>query len=327
MAGMSDPEPRYILRSSLPAIHCAHFWKSGGRDVLLCGCEDGNVYSWDLETARTDGVPTLAAGAAQCLSLSSAGDLLVTQDRSGRVGLWSQGESAWTQLRSIALDYSGFCRVCVSGGGDDLLVCPQRVGTLEVYSAKTAGKVSALPSSGGDGPGKLGEVMTAKLVHLSGVPYVIAAYENCEIHLWDLRAEHSISKYLLPKCPIALEFDDTLGLGLCGNVSRKIPVFKLEKTGTFTTVAEIKLPAPGVSCVRMEPERKFVAVGCWNKTIQFISWKDKVASSPVQITVHKDVVQDICFSPWSVPSWESKCLMAACSKDSQVSLWDFLNVF
>ncbi|KAJ8895166.1 hypothetical protein PR048_000491 [Dryococelus australis] len=318
---MSDPEPKYILRAALPPIYCIHFWRSGTQDVILCGCEDGKVYAWDLETARINKVPVITAGSSLCMSMSSADDILVTQDKSGGVKLWSLGQSTWSTLHTIGLEYFGFCHVCISKEGSGLLVCPRHCGTLDVYAVKTAERCLTLKSASESQ--KLGEVMSVKLVFLSGIPYVLAAYENNEIHMWDLRGKSSVCKYQVPACPTALDFDDSSSMGLCGSVSSKISVFKLENNSTFTTIAEVKLQARGVSCIQIEPERNYVAVGCWNKNIQLLSWKNKVMCSPVSITVHKDAVQDICFSSWPVPSWESKGLMAACSKDSQVSLWDF----
>nr|CAD7577470.1 unnamed protein product [Timema californicum] len=261
-------EPVYTLCSEIPSVYSLLFWNNSDKDVILCGTKSGAVYTWDLDNARITNKPQFEIGTSPCVSLSDSDDILVTQDKLGSVKLWQETPCGWTEIKSFHLDHTGFCRVDVSNLYDNLAALPRHKGGLDIYNLKSYEKVTSLNDSDTDVYEQLGELMACKLITISGVTYVIAAYENEELCLWDLRKEGVVSKHKLPGCPTSLEFDNETGKGVCGNSSSQVPIFSVDKAGTFSTRSTVKLKCRGVGCIRMKPDKSYVVAGCWNKLIQ-----------------------------------------------------------
>nr|CAD7455140.1 unnamed protein product [Timema tahoe] len=238
-------EPVYTLCSGIPSVYSLLFWNHLDQDILLCGTKTGAVYTWDLNNARITNKPQFEIGMSPCVSLSNSDDILVTQDKLGSVKLWQETPCSWTEIKSFHLDHTGFCRVDVSNLKDNLAAIPRHKGGLEIYNLKSYEKVTSFNDSDTDIYEQLGELMACKLITISGVTYVIAAYENEELCLWDFRKEGVVSKHKLPGCPTSLEFDNELGKGICGTSSSKIPIFCVDKAGTFSTCPTVKLKCRG----------------------------------------------------------------------------------
>nr|CAD7602389.1 unnamed protein product [Timema genevievae] len=179
-------EPVYTLCSGIPSVYSLLFWNHLDQDILLCGTKTGAVYTWDLDNARITNKPQFEIGMSPCVSLSNSDDILVTQDKLGSVKLWQETPCSWTEIKSFHLDHTGFCRVDVSNLKDNFAALPRHKGGLEIYNLKSYEKVTSFNDSDTDIYEQLGELMACKLITISGITYVIAAYENEELSLVSL---------------------------------------------------------------------------------------------------------------------------------------------
>ena len=308
---LKPPDAAYVLREER-SVHSLLFL----RDKLLAGTEDGKISEWNLTTFRKEET-VLNAGTSACMTLKLLSNTLVTQERKGHINLWTPQESSWSISKFVHLDYYGFSRIDVAEDQGGIVACPKKNSEVEIYSLKSHSKILSFEKDKDDNV-TLGEVMALKVIHIRQEPYLLATYESGDVHLWDFRKQRAVSHLKYLNCPTAIDFSESTMTGVCGGVSNHLVFFKIDNTGSLVRILDEDVLNPGISSIKIRPDNKLVALGCWDGRLRLFSWK---SYKPLAgLTEHSAEVNDIAFSTGHALNF-----MAAGGKDRKISLWDIYN--
>ena len=108
---------------------------------------------------------------------------------------------------------------------EDILVVPLKNSSIGLFSQTTTEVEQELD------PKKLPECETKQLGSLMALKpltqdqkLILAAYENGDIALWDLKMKSILSWLKIESCPFTIDYDETLKLGVIGNPTDKLEV-------------------------------------------------------------------------------------------------------
>jgi WD40 repeat protein len=308
---LKPPDAEYVLREER-AVHSLLFLG----DKLLAGTDDGKISEWNLTTFRKEET-VLNAGTSACMALKLLGNTLVTQERKGHINLWTPQESSWSVSEFVHLDYYGFSRIDIAEDRGGIVACPKQHSNVEIYSLKSHSKILSFEKDNDDNVA-LGEVMALKVIHISQEPYLLAAYENGDVHLWDFRKQRAVSHFKCDNCLTAMDFSQITMSGICGGVSNHLVFFKIDNSCSLVRILGKDMLNPGIGSIKVRPDNRLVALGCWDGRLRLFSWK---SYRPLAVlTEHSAEVNDIAFSTEHAVSF-----MAAGGKDRKISLWNIYN--
>jgi WD40 repeat protein len=305
---LKPPYAEYVLREER-TVHSLLFLE----DRLLAGTEDGHISEWNLTTFRKEKT-VLYAGTSACMALKFLNNTLVTQDRKGHINLWTPQESTWNVSEFVHLDYCGFSKIDVAENLGGIVACPKKKSVVEIYSLKTHSKVISFERDKDDNVA-LGEVMALKLICINQEPYLLVTYESGDLLLWDFRKQHIVGHLKYENCLTAVDFSEVTMSGICGSVSSQVMFFNIDNNCCLARTQTKEIINPGISSVKIRPDNRIVALGCWDGRIRLFSWK---SSRPLAALVeHSAEINDVCFSRGHAAQ-----LMAAGGKDRKISLWN-----
>jgi len=308
---LKPPDAAYVLREETP-VHSLLFLG----DKLLAGTEDGKISEWNLTTFRKEET-VLSAGTSACMALKLIGNILVTQERKGHINLWTPQESSWSVSKFVKLDYYGFSRIDVAEDQGGIVACPKKNSDVEIYSLKSHSKILSFEKDKDDNV-TLGEIMALKVIHIHQEPYLLATYESGDVYLWDFRNQRVASHLKCVNCLTAVDFSVITMSGVCGGVSNQLVFFKIDNTCNLVRTVGKDILNPGISSIKIRPDNRLVALGCWDGRLRLFSWK---SYHPLAVlTEHAAEVNDIAFSTVHAVNF-----MAAGGKDRKISLWNIYN--
>jgi WD40 repeat protein len=308
---LKPPDAEYVLREER-TVHSLLFMG----DKLLAGTEDGAVSEWSLKTFRKEET-VLSAGTSACLALKLLNNTLITQERKGDVNLWTPEEACWSMSKFVHLDYYGFSRIDVAEDQGGIVVCPKKNSSFEIYSLKSHSKIMSFEKEKDDNVA-LGEVMALKVVHVKQEPYLLVTYESGVLHLWDFRKQNVVSYLKDENCVTAVDFSEVTMSGLYGSVSNYVVFFNIDNSSCLVRTRTKEIINPGINSIKIRPDNRIVALGCWDGRIRLFSWK---SYKPLAVlTEHTAEINDICFS-----TGHAVHFMAAGGKDRKISLWNIYN--
>jgi WD40 repeat protein len=308
---LKPPDAAYVLREET-AVHSLLFLE----DKLLTGTEDGKISEWNLTTFRKEET-VLNAGTSACMALKLLSNTLVTQERKGHVNLWTPQECSWSASKFVHLDYCGFCRIDVAEDQGGIVACPKKNSVVDVYSLKSHSKILSFEKDEDDNV-TLGEVMALKVIHIHQEPYLLATYESGDVYLWDFRIRRAAGHLKCVDCLTAIDFSEIMMSGVCGGVSNHLVFFKIDNTFSLVRTLGKDILNPGISTIKIRPDNRLVAFGCWDGCLRLFSCK---SYRPLAVlTEHSAEVHDITFSTGHAVNF-----MAAGGKDRKVSLWNIYN--
>ncbi|GAB0098923.1 guanine nucleotide-binding protein subunit beta-like protein 1 [Sergentomyia squamirostris] len=314
MAVLLPPDPVYSLRSAeMGPVHSVCF---DSCERLCAGAASGRVFIWDLQTNRCSSNFVVGSKPIIALYRDNRGDTLLSQEKGAKVKLWQLNNCGFVEIQQIETESVNFCRIDCSDE-KDLLLVPKNENNLDVHSTRDLSLIRKLEC-----PGSMGALMSAKVIN-SEVGHVLAAFESGHFVTWDLRQGQPMSMEKLDESPMALDYDVLTNRGIVAGPSDKIAIFSYQRPEMIPNRrSDICLKNPGVSCLRIRPDRKVFICGGLDGRIQVFSWK---SLRPLAVlTEHKKIILDIAFSAERVELWRAP-LMAVAGEDSQVTLWDLYN--
>jgi len=308
---LKPPDAAYVLREET-AVHSLLFLGN----KLLAGTEDGKISEWNLTTFRKEET-VLNAGTSACMALKLLSNTLVTQERKGHINIWTPQESSWSVSKFVQLDYYGFSRIDVAEDQGGIVACPKKNSNVEIYSLKSHSKILSFEKDKDDSV-TLGEIMALKVIHIHSEPHLLATYESGDAYLWDFRKQHAVSHLKCVNCLTAIDFSEITMSGVCGGVSNNLVFFKIDNTCSLVRTLGKDILNPGISSIKIRPDNRLVALGCWDGRLRLFSWK---SYCPLAVlTEHSAEVNDITFSTGHAVNF-----MAAGGKDRKISLWNIYN--
>ena len=142
---------------------------------------------------------------------------------------------------------------------------------------------------------------------------IVSGYESGHLVVWDLRSAKELSRTaVFDDMMTCIAYSPQLNKGLCGSVNETIVQWRLDDTGTCSSVNRRNITNPGLNNMAIRSDSKIAAAACWDFTIRIFSMRTLRPLAVLQH--HRDSVQCVSFS--------TDFYLAAGSKDHNISLWD-----
>lgn len=162
---------------------------------------------------------------------------------------------------------------------------------------------------------KLGEVQQLKLFDYKSSLFAAVVYENGSLTFWDTAKSEAVSNIkVTSETPMAFDFDEEKLQGVCGSNEKGVVFFKVDEQLKLTKLKEIEIMNAGVGCLRVRPDKKVLAAGCWDGKVRIFSWK--TCKLLAALDCHKASILDVAFTSVKQPS-----MLVASASDKKISLW------
>lgn len=267
-------------------------------------------------------IKTFQVGCNPCLSLHITGQYLITQDKTCTLKVWRLTDK-FDLVLCKEFNNISFCRICILEGSTTYIGIPQPNSQVEIciFSSKQLKlfRCCRFP----DENVKLGEVLHLKLFYIESHPYLAVVYESGMLIVWDFCDNVLMYDKITNDTPMAFDFDSINLQGICGTASKKITVFKFDNKWNIVKQKVLEIKNSGTGCLRIRPDRKIVAAGCWDGRIRIFSWKS--CKLLAVLNYHTESILDLYFSNFTISTWHSKHLLVAVASDKRISLWNIYN--
>ncbi|KAG1666421.1 Guanine nucleotide-binding protein subunit beta-like protein 1 [Nymphon striatum] len=342
MSPTSPPQPIFSLRGHRSPVKALSFLDNH-EDVAHCfvsGAEDGILKLWNINQAEVRIKGVITGTTAVCIVIhdtvtAHVNPISIHMVRACESMLHSYNTVCfrkfqytpatllWSDL-SIMVRTTYLMTKLYEQRTSGLTICKKKllvhpveekssIQMFDLSSSKTSHKFQ--PTD----PSKYGMVMCVKA--MNGTSYIITGYEDGTIALWDIRQQQIISELKVYKEPVmcldASITHSTCGIRLiAGSVNQEAVSLKLCAEKTLRE-ERIELPSSGISCCQIRPDNKIVCLTSWDGTCRVYSWKKLKLLG--LLDYHMDIIHCVKFSNFPIPQHGN--LLAAASKDSQISLW------
>ncbi|CAN6191652.1 unnamed protein product [Urochloa humidicola] len=211
-----------------------------------------------------------------------------------------------------------------SSGQNMMAIAGQESSQVELWDITSARKITSLPQSSSantkDHPTKQKGLCMAVQAFIpyksAGYVNILSSYEDGSTLWWDIRKPGlplSSVKYH-SESALSITIDGSCNGGISGGADDKVVIFTLDhQKGVFILRKEIELERPGIAGTAIRPDNKIAATAGWDHRIRVYNYNKGNALAVLKY--HSDSCNAVTFS--------SDCkLMASCSTDTTVALWE-----
>ncbi|RCV20005.1 hypothetical protein SETIT_4G020900v2 [Setaria italica] len=211
-----------------------------------------------------------------------------------------------------------------SSGRNMMAIAGQESSQVELWDITSSRKIINLPQSSNantkDHPTKQKGLCMAVQAFIpyesAGYVNILSSYEDGSTLWWDVRKPGlplSSVKYH-SESALSIAIDGSCNGGISGGADDKVAIFTLDHSkGAFTLRKEIELERPGIASTAIRPDNKIAATAGWDHRIRVYNYSKGNALAVLKY--HSDSCNAVTFS--------SDCkLMASCSTDTTVALWE-----
>lgn len=312
------PDPVFSLRCpEMGAVNSLCFHTT---ERLLAGTTKGNIFLWNLQTNRSP--LNFDVSNNPVTSLHHLPDMLISQEKGGRVTLWSMTNKSYVRQRTIEGEHLGFCRTALLCNNLFFYPCGENsVGVLHVNDLDMTPQMLVpddvqLP--------KLGSITCLKPFESASQIFLLAGYESGHFLTWDLSSGLVVDLLQLEADPMSVDYDPVTNRGVVGGPGDKLITISYKRQSMqLQRGADIAIKNAGINCIRIRDDQKIFSTGGWDGRVRIFSWK---SLRPLAVlTEHKNGgVMDIAYSEGKVNMWHAP-IMATAGMDGQISLWDLYN--
>ncbi|XP_050390593.1 guanine nucleotide-binding protein subunit beta-like protein 1 isoform X2 [Patella vulgata] len=304
------PDPLFILRGSRSAITCLHYQNTGsGR--LFSGCQEGEVYIWDLKTRRIKEMFDAHTKSSVLWIKSFECNKLITQGRDGFIKIWHNKNSKWNILEMYKCSSLVFCSsILFAHEGINYIAIPSNTASkVDIISVDSSQVVISLQPM----ESKQGMCMCLKYAGTSNnKQLLLIGYESGELQLWNIFSKTLMDQLsIFPESIMCMDFSEKYLKGMCGSVGNKLVTFKVadDKLIMDKTVEVVN---EGFNNITIRGDDKLIVTCGWDKSIRLFSLK---SLKPLAVLkYHKESVQCCTFT--------SDNILICGSKDKLISLWE-----
>ncbi|CAL5050633.1 unnamed protein product [Urochloa decumbens] len=211
-----------------------------------------------------------------------------------------------------------------SSGQNMMAIAGQESSQVELWDITSARKIITLPQSSSantkDHPTKQKGLCMAVQAFIpyesAGYVNILSSYEDGSTLWWDIRKPGlplSSVKYH-SESALSIAMDGSCNGGISGGADDKVVIFTINhQKGAFTLRKEIELERPGIAGTAIRPDNKIAATAGWDHRIRVYNYNK--GNGLAVLKYHSDSCNAVTFS--------SDCkLMASCSTDTTVALWE-----
>ncbi|PSN44706.1 hypothetical protein C0J52_11832 [Blattella germanica] len=304
-------EPVYKIKEESEVYSLCFPKKIHKNDFLLIGTANGMISFWDLKTFKKENCHSIGSG--PIMQMMCHEDKIITQDKLGNLTIWSVNNFTLQFERAVNVKYTGFCKFDVNSS-NDILATASENSTVKIFSLPQLSEYVVIERTCMEK--QFGMAMTLKMFSVNTNLYILVAYENEELVLFELLNRKEICSTKLQFCATTVEFDENTMQGACAGVTDKIVVFNIVKTDNIemkiNILGSIKIMNEGLSCLKLCPYNSHMMSSGLDGHIRVFKWKSM--RPVVVLPEHYDTVNVIAFSHVSK-------LMAVGSCDKRVSVW------
>uniref|UniRef100_A0A0A9D6R0 Uncharacterized protein n=1 Tax=Arundo donax TaxID=35708 RepID=A0A0A9D6R0_ARUDO len=205
-----------------------------------------------------------------------------------------------------------------------MAIAGQESSEVEIWDVTSARKIICLPqacsASATVHPTKQKGLCMAVQAFIpcesAGYVNILSSYEDGSTLWWDVQNPGlplSSVKYH-SESALSIAIDGLCNGGISGGADDKIVMFTLDhQKGTFALRKEIEIERPGIAGTAIRPDNKIAATAGWDHRIRVYSYNK--GNTLAVLKYHSDSCNGVTFS--------SDCkLMASCSADTTVALWE-----
>ncbi|XP_066376901.1 protein DECREASED SIZE EXCLUSION LIMIT 1-like isoform X4 [Miscanthus floridulus] len=345
------PEPVAVLRGHRAAVNDACFHPS--LPLLFSGAADGELRAWDNASHRTASSVWAHAGSAGVYSVAAGaglGNKIISQGRDGTCKCWAIEEPGLSRkpLFTVKTSTYHFCKMSLvkssfthatkSGSTCSASdVEPQRVSSENTECHGVNPTVApqehdqCTTSNGHNMLAIAGEESSqVELWDITSARKIVTLPQTCSANTTNHRTKkkglcmavqafipHESAGYvnILSRCAaLSTAIDGFCNGGISGGADDKVVMFTLDHPkGAFILRKEIELERPGIAGIAIRPDNKIAATAGWDHRIRVYNYNKGNALAVLKY--HSASCNAVTFS--------SDCkLMASCSADTTVALWD-----
>ncbi|TVU12840.1 hypothetical protein EJB05_46503 [Eragrostis curvula] len=322
------PDPVAVLRGHRAAVNDACFHPS--LPLLFSGAADGELRAWDTISHRTISSVWAHGGSAGVYSVAASaglGNKIISQGRDGTCKCWVIEEAGLSRRAIFTVKTSTyhFCKMSLvklpslshapqsSSSCSTSDVEPQRAIIEENTESHDVNSTESLKGH------EQGIISNGQNL------MAIAGQESSHIELWDITSARkmlclpqtcnaNMTDHPTKQKALSIAVDGLCNGGISGGADNKIVMFTLNHLkGTFTLRKEIELERPGVAGTAIRLDNKIAATAGWDHRIRVYNYNNGNALAVLKY--HSDSCNAVTFA--------SDCnLMASCSADTTVALWE-----
>ncbi len=147
----------------------------------------------------------------------------------------------------------------------------------------------------------------------AGATSILTAYEDGSVALWETSTWKQVSKLKCHnECVMAMDFHGEINKGFSGSALDTVVQWEISPSRELKLVSEAKLTNPGVSCIKIRPDGKLLALGGWDNQGRVLGSKKMKALAV--LSYHSQSVQCLEFL-------KDNTLVLG-SKDGMISFWN-----
>ncbi|XP_065663581.1 guanine nucleotide-binding protein subunit beta-like protein 1 [Hydra vulgaris] len=307
-----DPDPLFILRASSP-ITSLSFSFLNSVEVLITGSQNGLIEVWNLSTKRT--MLHMLTGAHEILYaniMHSEDFYLVGHNRSGLVQFFKIEDSKFCLQHSLLVHNVGFASIN--------FVKEKDVFWLAYPSSDSEVSVTAVDFNAFTGNGviytmkpdiKVGMVMKCILFLRDCILYLICAYEDGSVSLWNVFESSMLHQEKVYEDPV-MSMDTDGRKIITASTGNKIHFYNIDENFHLIQIKEYETMSSGYSVLSIRSDKKIVACGSWNGVVRLYSWKKMKLLAILKY--HNKGISSIVYS--------SGNLIGIAARDGKISIWD-----
>uniref|UniRef100_A0A1B6D3P9 Uncharacterized protein n=2 Tax=Clastoptera arizonana TaxID=38151 RepID=A0A1B6D3P9_9HEMI len=312
--GKTPPDPLYTIKSNMASIHSILLRIADNKELIYASTENGKVHIWNLKTCRE--INIINIGSQPCLSVNYFNSNFITQEKCGNIKIWSEVEnSCWILQVIVPLTYVGFCKFCL---GPDSIICPEENSAVTIRSLKG----DILEKNSFDKTKNNGNIMFLKYENILSEDFIFILFESGTLKVWKRGSAEVSELKLTDDCPMALDFDGQ-SRGIIGTSGSNLIEFYFIDKAKLSAGKSVPITNPGVSCVKIRPDKRIFIAGCWDGRLRFFSMK--TLKLLAVLDQHQSCIQDVVFSISPVTSLKCKYLCVAGGQDKKITLWNLFD--
>ncbi|XP_051113705.1 protein DECREASED SIZE EXCLUSION LIMIT 1 [Andrographis paniculata] len=334
MGNLPPPDPVAVLRGHRASVSDVSFHPV--KNILFTGAADGELRVWDTAQHRTIASSWVHSAAHGITAVAAAGEenRVITQGRDGTIKYWDIGEGGLSRnpITTVKTNSYHFCKFSLTSnptartpetvdetpllfnGRSYVAAAGEDLSLVDLWDLQNAKKILTLPHPSSSFTTRArGMCMSIRAFTPANI---LSGYEDGSMVWWDLRNPGvpltSVKFHAEPV--LSLCVDSLCRGGVSGSADDKTVIFAMDPSGGACVVKkEIVLERAGISGTAIRPDGRIFATAGWDRRVRIYEYRR--GKGLAILKYHNGSCNGVSFSG-------NGKVMASCSEDSTVALWE-----